>query len=121
MGYALLNYPEDTLPILHRHTTHPDKWIVRSVGVATHYAVKKGLKKQYAAEMFGLLLTLADTTEFHTKKGVGWAVKTTAKFHPDIIEQYAEQLESDTIKQWFKTKIKIGLGRTYKYANRYTS
>lgn len=82
---------------------------------------KKGLKKQYAGGMFLLLLSLSHTTDFHTKKGIGWAAKTVAKFHPDIIEQHREQLETDaSIKQWFKTKISIGLGRSFKYAHRYT-
>lgn len=120
MGHALLTMPEKTLPVLKRFATHDDKWIVRCIGVAAHYAIKKGLKKEYVDEVFRLLLSLSDTTEFHTKKGVGWAAKTTAKFHPEIIERYKEQIEAGITKQWFKTKIKIGLGRTAKYARRYT-
>ncbi len=121
MGYALLHMPEETMPVLKKFATHEDKWIVRCIGVAAHYAIKKGLKKQYVDEMFRLLLSLSDTTEFHTKKGIGWAAKTTAKFHPEIIERYKSQVESYETRQWFKTKIKIGLGRTSKYAHRYTS
>jgi 3-methyladenine DNA glycosylase AlkD len=122
LGHALLTVPDATLPVLQRLSQHEDKWIVRSVGVATHYAVKKGLKKKYAEEMFRILLSQASTTEFHTKKGIGWAAKTIAKFHPDIIARYEQQVSNDpTIKQWFKSKIKIGLSRTYKYAHRYTS
>jgi len=121
MGHALLTLPEVTIPVLKKLAQHEDKWIVRTVGVATHYAVKKGLKKQYAGDMFLLLLSLSHTTDFHTKKGIGWAAKTVAKFHPDIIEQHREQLETDaSVKQWFKTKISIGLGRSFKYAHRYT-
>lgn len=121
MGHALLTMPEEALPALRKLAKHEDKWIVRSVGVAGHYAVKKGLKKQYADEMFCLLLSLCTTTEFHTKKGVGWAAKTIAKFHPDIIEKYNSEIyDNEEVKQWFKTKIKIGLGRTWKYAHRYT-
>ena len=89
--------------------------------MATHYAVKKGLEKEYVEQMFELLLSLATTTDFHTKKGVGWAVKTVAKFHPEIISKYQEQIDADgNVKQWFRTKIKIGLGRTQKYAGKYT-
>lgn len=122
MGHALLTMPEQTLPLLKKLAKHEDKWIVRCTGVATHYAIKKGLKKQYVAEMFRLLLSLSNTTDFHTKKGIGWAAKTTAKFHPDIVAQYAAQVATDPeVKQWFKTKIKIGLGRSDKYAHRYNS
>lgn len=120
MGFALLNYPGRTLPVLTGLAAHPDKWLVRSVGVATHYAVKKGLQKKDAATMFGLLLSLAGATEFHTKKGIGWAAKTIAKFHPDIIARYSERLRTDAdIKQWFRTKINIGLSRSSKYAAKY--
>ncbi len=120
MGYALLTMPEKTIPFLKKCTKHANKWIVRCVGVATHYAVKKGLKKAYVEEMFRLLLSLSHLTEFHTVKGVGWAAKTIAKFHPDIISRYEMQINSETTRQWFHTKIKIGLGRTAKYAHRYT-
>jgi len=120
MGYSLLTQPEKTIPLLKKNAKHPDKWIVRSVGVATHYAVKKGLKREYALQMFELLLTCSNTTDFHTKKGIGWAAKTIAKFHPDIIGIHKNEIETNPeIKQWFKTKIKIGLGRSFKYAHRY--
>lgn len=112
--------PVKTLPLLKKLAGDENKWLVRCVGVAAHYAIKKGLKKQYVDEMFVLLLSLCNTTDFHTKKGIGWAAKTSAKFHPDIIAKYQLHIERDErVKQWFKTKIKIGLGRSYKYAQRY--
>jgi len=120
MGHALLTYPEKTIPVLNSFAVHPDKWIVRSIGVATHYAVKNGLKKKYVGEVFVLLLQLAGTTDFHTKKGIGWGAKTIAKFHPEIIDKYCREIDNAEVKQWFRTKIKIGLGRKEKYANRYT-
>lgn len=111
-GFALLNEPEKTIPYLKKLAKHEDKWMQRAIGVATHYAVKKGLAENYAAEMFRLLLSLGTVTDFHTKKGIGWAAKTTAKFHPDIIKKHhAEIYNHPNTRQWFKTKIKIGLGR----------
>ncbi|MCW3084351.1 MAG: alkylation repair protein [Bacteroidetes bacterium] len=121
LGFALLTQPEKTIAVLHKMSTHENKWIVRCIGVAAHYAIKKGLKKQYVQQVFTLLLSLSNSTEFHTKKGIGWAAKTTAKFYPDLIAAHQQQLETDPqVKQWFKTKIKIGLGRTSKYAGKYT-
>ncbi|MBS1635207.1 MAG: DNA alkylation repair protein [Bacteroidetes bacterium] len=121
MGYALLMYPKKTIPVLKKLAAHPDKWVVRSVGVGAHYAIKKGLKKEHVKDMFELLLSLSTTTDFHTKKGIGWAAKTTAKFHPDIIQAYQQQITTSAdIRPWFKTKIKIGLGRSSKYAKRHT-
>ncbi|EQA62078.1 DNA alkylation repair protein [Leptospira alexanderi] len=120
MGYFLLKEPERALPILKTHVDHKNGWIVRSVGVAAHYAVKKGLKKKYVEETFRLLLTKADTRNFHTKKGIGWAVKTISKFHPDIIQKFESRLKTDeSIRSFFKTKIKIGLSRSAKYASKY--
>jgi 3-methyladenine DNA glycosylase AlkD len=121
IGYSLLTYPKETIPILRSYTRHSDKWVVRSIGVATHYAVKNGLKKVFVEEVFQVLLSCSGTTEFHTKKGIGWAVKTIAKFHPEIIEKYRKRIEKNTeIKQWFRTKIKLGLSRSFKYASRYS-
>jgi len=120
MGFALLTQPDNAIPVLKKLATHSDKWIVRSVGVATHYAVKKGLKKKFVSDMFALLLSLSTVTDFHTKKGIGWAAKTIAKFYPDIISDFKTEIENEKVRQWFKTKIKIGLGRSYKYAARYS-
>lgn len=120
-GVALLTQPEKTIPFLKKMSKADNKWTVRTVGVATHYAVKKGLHKKYAEEMFSLLITLANTTDFHTKKGIGWAAKTIAKFHPDIIQHHKKELANPEIKTWFRTKIRIGLGRSEKYAPRYHS
>ncbi|MFL5753582.1 MAG: DNA alkylation repair protein [Bacteroidia bacterium] len=120
MGHALLTSPGKTLPVLRKMASHKNTWIVRCIGVAAHYAIKKGLEKKHVEEIFLLLLSLSDSTDFHIKKGIGWAAKTTAKFYPDIIGRHQKKLDHDPeIKQWFKTKIKIGLGRSSKYASRY--
>ena len=121
-GHDLLTVPEKTIPVLIKNSKHQNKWMVRTIGVAAHYAIKKGLKKKYVEEVFELLLSLANTTEFHTKKGIGWAAKTTAKFYPDIIKKHEGELKNNSeIKQWFRTKLKIGLGRSFKYASKYNS
>lgn len=111
LGHALLTMPEKTIPVLERLSRHEDKWIVRTVGVATHYAVKKGLKPVYVEPVFRLLLSLSDATDFHTKKGIGWGAKTVARFHPQLIASYEKDIASTATKQWFRTKIKIGLER----------
>lgn len=112
LGYALRTSPERSIPILKQLASHEDKWIVRTVGVATHYAVKKGLEKHFVDSVFQILLTCTNTTDFHTKKGIGWGAKTVARFHPDIISRYTSQIMAPTTKQWFRTKINIGLNRS---------
>lgn len=121
LGVGLLTQSERTLPLLPKLLNDGNKWVVRMVGVAGHYAVKKGLKKTFVEKLFGLLLEHSDETEFHSKRGIGWAAKTTAKFHPDIIAKFQKKIDGGSeVKQWFKTKVKIGLSRSDKYASRYT-
>lgn len=114
LGYALLTQPDKTIPLLKKLAVHEDKWIVRTIGVATHYAVKKGLDPVFVEPVFGILLSLAGTTDFHTKKGIGWGAKTVARFHPDIIARYAPDIASAVTRQWFRTKVSIGLNRNRK-------
>ncbi len=111
-GVGLLQQPEICISFLNKLKDHPSNWVVRSIGSGTHYAIKKGLSYQHANSMFQILLDLSNTKDYQIKRGIGWAAKTTAKFHPEIIYNSSNQLEGDsTIGQWFKTKIKIGLAR----------
>ena len=117
-GYSLLTNPEKTFPEFKRISTHESFWVVRSLGAGGHYAIKKGLDKKYVKKLFRLLLKMSDTRNQQVKQGVGWAAKTTAKFHPDIIEVFKSEIENiDKLPQWFRTKVKIGLERN-KYAKR---
>ena len=77
-----------------------------------HYAVKKGLGKKEVEQVFLLLMTMVKTNDRQIKQGVGWAAKTTAKFHPDLIEKYNSRIQNYTeIPNWFRKKIEIGLNR----------
>jgi len=114
LGYALLTMPDKTIPLLRQLAVHEDKWLVRTIGVATHYAVKKRLSPVFVEPVFEILLSLAGTTDFHTKKGIGWGAKTVARFHPDIIDRYNLNIASAETKQWFRTKVSIGLNRSPK-------
>ncbi|MBX2844011.1 MAG: DNA alkylation repair protein [Flammeovirgaceae bacterium] len=113
LGYGLLTNPNKAWPVLNNFAKHENKWVVRSVGVGIHYAVKKGLPFEHIERCFRLLISLSKTTDFHTKKGIGWAAKTVATFHPDFILNRLEEIQNNSqIRQWFKTKLKIGLGNT---------
>lgn len=93
MGEALLMRPETTLPEIRKMAGSPHKWLVRGAGVAIHYAVKKGISKIYVNQLFEMLLASAYTQDFHTKKGIGWAAKTIAKFHPDVVQRFQHRRE----------------------------
>lgn len=110
-GFALLNWPDPVLPLIRNYINHPNNMIVRSTGAGIHYAIKKGLPKNFAAPVFELLLAQAGIKDYQAKRGIGWAAKTMARFHPDVVTLYKDQIESSKIGQWFRTKVRIGLGR----------
>lgn len=116
MGHSVLLLPDRAMAALKLLARHENPWIVRTVGVATHYAVKKGTPKKYAEELFRLLLTLSGSKETHVKTGAGWGAKTCVKFYPGLAEKYSREINAPATGKWFRTKIKIGLGRAYKYA-----
>lgn len=116
-GRALLYHFAKALPLITKLAKNESAWVVRSIGAGAHYAIKKGLPQTETKQVFGVLLSLAQAKDHHIKRGIGWAAKTTATFHPDLIAVFAAELESQHVGQWFKTKVKIGLERN-KYAAR---
>jgi len=117
-GVSLLQNPASTLQILRELASDDDQWVARSIGPGCHYAIKKGLPKADVVSVFELLLSMARVKNKEVKQGVGWAAKTTAKFHPDIIARYRAQIDDTTqTGQWFRTKVRIGLERNA-YAKR---
>lgn len=117
-GYALWKMPERAFPVITQLAAHPSRWVVRSLGAGGHFAVKRGLEKDWVEQLFHLLLQMAHTADKEIRQGVGWAAKTTAKFHPDIVEKHQHALaDSVNVAPWFRYKIKIGLNR-HRYAQR---
>lgn len=115
-GHALLTLPERTLHLLHKNAKHPSDWMRRSVGVAAHYATKKGLSQQHVRKVFELLLTLGNHKDHHTKRGIGWGAKTACRFHPEIATIY--EVDIANTGRWFQKKVQIGLQRSKVYAKR---
>lgn len=112
LGHGLLTQPLRMLPHLQALSRHQNHWMVRGVGVAAHYAVKKGLPRAHCAPLFTLLLSLGGDTRFHVKRGIGWGAKTVARYHPDLVQALAPDWETHPqLKTWFRTKVRIGLGR----------
>lgn len=110
-GVGLLNHFRNTLAFLKKLRNHKSPWVERAIGPGSHYAIKKGLSASDTDKVFQLLLSLRDAKDPNVKTGIGWAAKTTAKFHPDIIEKYRDQIEDPKTGQWFRTKVEIGLKR----------
>lgn len=111
-GFSLLHQPKKTISEIKKLSNHKTNWVIRSLGAGTHYAIKKGLEKEHVKTMFEILLSMANTKDKEIRQGVGWASKTTAKFHPDIIEFYQKDIQNTTlVANWFRKKIEIGLNR----------
>lgn len=117
-GYSLLTEPDKTIPHIQRLSKETNHWVVRSLGAGVHYAIKKGLDNEHVKRIFRILLTQANAKDKEIRQGIGWAAKTTAKFHPDIITHYKNEIENtENVANWFRTKIRIGLERNA-YAKR---
>ncbi len=117
-GFSLLHEPKKTIPEIKKLSNHNKNWVRRSLGAGVHYAVKKGLEKEHVKTVFEILLSMANSKDKEVRQGIGWAAKTTAKFHPDIIDLYRDDIDNELqVASWFRTKVRIGLSR-YEYAKR---
>ncbi|MCB1022873.1 MAG: DNA alkylation repair protein [Acidobacteria bacterium] len=111
LGSALLGSPEILIPVLPAFLKDENKWVIRMVSVASHYAIRKGLRREFIEEVFTLLMSNSDRTDPDLKSGIGWAAKTCAKYHPDIVMKYKDHIDSNPkVGRWFRTSIDMGLG-----------
>jgi len=119
-GWGLLHFPTNMFTFYLQLKDHPNHWVVRSLGAGAHYAVKKGLSGDVLEDLFAMLLSLSDQKHYQIRTGIGWAAKTMAKFHPEVIDKYRSELDNirDDSK-WFIKKVDMGLNRnTYAKRNR---
>ena len=112
-GQGLLDNFAQTFPYIQHNLNHDNDWVKRSAGVAIHLATKWGLPKRQVALLLDLALEYAQSNNYQLQKGVGWAAKTIAKFHPDLIEK-RQILRDPRVGQWFKKKVQIGLSISQK-------
>src|SRR5690606_25916890 len=113
-------YHNEALNFLYQLSTNASPFVVRSIGPGAHYAIKKGLPAKETEDLFKLLLSLANAKDGEIKRGIGWAAKTTAKFHPQIILKFRNLIDDpEKTGAWFRTKVRIGLERNaYAKGNR---
>lgn len=108
-GEGTLRNFETSLAILKTMGDHGNLWIERSIGIAAHYATKKKLPKDQVEQLLLLMIQHAWKTQYFTKKGIGWAGKTIAKYHPDLIHKHVDLMRATKLSRWFITKVNIGL------------
>lgn len=117
-GYALRTEPQKAISTIKLLFDHENIWVIRSLGAGIHNAVRKELNEEYVRQLFPLLLSKAAHKNKEVRQGVGWAAKTTARFHPSIIKEFEHKIDDSTlVANWFRAKIKIGLNR-HAYATR---
>ncbi|MEM7297381.1 MAG: DNA alkylation repair protein [Bacteroidota bacterium] len=117
-GYHLLHQPEKMLPKIKKMLKEENRWVIRSLGAGIHLATKWGLSAPFVDEALLLLLTMAQSKDKEIRQGVGWAAKTIAKFHPQLVEIHVDKIEDpELVANWFRRKVQIGLERN-KYAKR---
>lgn len=108
-GEGTLRDFEKSYSLLSEMGSHENMWVQRSIGIATHYATKKGLPKAYVEQLLFLMLEHGHKTQLYIKKGIGWPAKTIARFHPDLIYKHEKRIKAQKLSKWFKNKINIGL------------
>ncbi len=108
-GEGTLRNFELSLELMNAMGDHGNLWIERSIGIASHYATKKKLPKDQVEQLLLLMIRHAWKTQYFTKKGIGWAGKTIAKYHPDLIHKHAELMRNTKLSRWFITKVNTGL------------
>ena len=91
---------------------HNNRWVLRGMGAGCHFAIKRGLSQMDTEKLFKALLTFGKSKDKEIRQGIGWACKTTAKFHPELIQTYKETIENESlVDNWVRRKIQMGLDR----------
>jgi hypothetical protein len=106
-GHGALTHFDEALPHLTTLLQHDNQWVRRAVGVAGHYATKKGLPTTSVEPLLDLLMTQANSKNYEVQRGVGWGLKTIAKFHPHLMQAQLAGLPA--ISRPIMSKIKTGL------------
>ena len=110
-GEALLRYPNISVKKVIALFRNKSNWVQRSLGAGIHYAVKNELPENHVRKLFIVLIRKSNTNDKEIKQGVGWAAKTTAKFHPHLIQEFQTEIHGKKVNPWFVAKIEIGLNR----------
>ncbi|MEZ5471151.1 MAG: DNA alkylation repair protein [Marinicella sp.] len=114
-GFALLNNPYKAMADVEKLLSHDSEQVVRALGAGMHLAVKKGLSPEYCERLLLLILPTVSNSQ-PVRQGLGWAAKTIAKFHADLIHRHVPDIATADMAPWLRRKILIGLER-----NRYAS
>lgn len=100
IGYALVEYFEETFPWLEKFLRDENKWVKRSAGVAIHFFSKRVLNEpEKTKKLLDLIEPFVEEKQSDAVKGIGWGLKTIGRHHPDILAEF--------LKKQIKEKKKI--------------
>lgn len=87
VGKVLLDYPDDTWPLMKRWIDDDDMWIRRTAILCQN----KHKESTDPRILFRFCLRRADETEFFIRKAIGWALREYSYTAPDQVREFLEQ------------------------------
>ncbi len=89
LGYALIDYFDETLLVFKKFLKDENKWVRRSVGVAIHFFSKRVLDDpQKTKKLLKLVEPYIEEKQIDVVKGIGWGLKTIGKYHSKIASEF---------------------------------
>lgn len=111
-GHALLHHYSNAIQDYKKLINNSNHWLLRSLGAGAHLAIKWNLEKEKVKEVFEILLLVANSKNKEIRQGIGWAAKTSLKFHPEIAIEFQTVLSDENkVANLFRKKVQIGLER----------
>ena len=96
LGEGLRADFDAALPLLEGWREEASPWLRRAVGVAVHRYVKRERDQpERVSRLLGLLAPLFEERETVALKGVGWGLKTSGKFYPDLLVPWLRDQVAD--------------------------
>ncbi|KAA3642844.1 MAG: hypothetical protein DWQ07_20180 [Chloroflexi bacterium] len=88
VGPALVENFDQTITLLTPWREDENRWVRRSLGVATHLWTKRAKGNPElsarAASLLDLLSPLFEEKEMDAVKGIGWGLKTLGRYYPEL-------------------------------------
>jgi len=111
-GFGMRYYTHQCFKEIKSIFTSNNRWVLRGMGAGCHFAIKRGLPVEFVEQLFVELLKYGKSKDKEIRQGIGWACKTTAKFHPELIRIYNERINNELkVDNWVRRKVNVGLER----------
>jgi len=89
IGQGLVDYSDETIPVLERFLEDENRWVRRSAGVAVHFFSKRVQNdEEKTKKLLNLIEPHIGEKQIDAIKGIGWGLKTIGKYHPGILLKF---------------------------------